>query len=213
MRYCAACAAVLVLLLCFSGVGRAHRVNIFAFADGDAIQVECYFSRNQKVRNGTLSFSDLETGAALFEGATDEQGMFRFRPEADFLKTGHGLNILLNAGEGHQSAWRMSPEALAALSPSGHSAMPVNDGRAAPAEQPPQPAADSRAMPVPFPAASKGAEELEALIGRVMDAKLTPIKQALARQESGEPGLKDLIGGLGWIIGLLGAAAYMKYRR
>ncbi|MCL1985579.1 MAG: hypothetical protein FWG59_03945, partial [Betaproteobacteria bacterium] len=142
---------------------------------------------------------------------TDEQGMFRFLPGIDFLRTGHGLNILLNAGEGHQSTWQMSPEALAALSPSGHSATPVKGGPAAQAEQPLQPATGSRAMPVPFLGESKDAAELEALIGRVMDAKLAPIKQTLARQEDGGPALKDVVGGLGWIIGLLGAAAYMKY--
>ncbi|MDL2267912.1 hypothetical protein LJC46_08020, partial [Desulfovibrio sp. OttesenSCG-928-G15] len=60
---------------------------------------------------------------------------------------------------------------------------------------------------------SMEARELESLVGRVMDAKLAPIKEALGEIRTQGPGLKDIIGGLGWIFGLLGIAAYMKYRK
>lgn len=207
MKYATACITAFVLLLCFSGVGLAHRVNIFAYADGDAILVECSFSKSQKVRHGKLIFTDLATGATLLEGTTDEQGLFRFRPEPEFLKTGHGVNILLNAGEGHQSDWQVSPEELAALSPSGE----ATPREARPAATPSPDTREIETRPAATP--SPDARELEALIGRVMDAKLAPIKQSLARQEDRGPSLKDVIGGLGWILGLLGLATYMKYRR
>ena len=201
MKYRTACLTAVVWLLLFSSASHAHRVNIFAYVDGDAVQVECYFSKSQKVKNGRLFFSDHETGIILLEGTTDEQGMFRFRPDAAFLKTGHGLNILLNAGEGHQNDWHISPEELMALSPE-QPAKPVS------VEQASQPSAGSQIIAVP----SMDIKELEALIGRVMDTKLAPIKQTLLRQEAGGPTLKDVIGGIGWIIGLLGLATYMKYR-
>ena len=209
MKHRTACLVAVVLLIFFPGVGQAHRVNIFAYVDGDAIQVECYFSKSRKVINGSLLFTDLETRVTLLEGTTDEQGVFRFRPDAAFLKTGHGLNILLNAGAGHQKEWRISPEELTALSPAGQSVKSENEGRGSLTEQSSQFSASSRTMAVPY----MDTKELEAIIVRVMDAKLAPIRQTLARQESGEPTLRDVIGGIGWIIGLLGLATHMKYRR
>ncbi|MCC8193426.1 MAG: hypothetical protein LIP28_02110 [Deltaproteobacteria bacterium] len=203
MRYYAACLTFLALLLCFPASGMAHKVNVFAYVDGDAIQVACSFSKSRKVRYGKLRITDLRTGATVLEGTTDEVGLFRFRPDAAFLETGHGLNIRVNAGEGHQNDWAVSPEELAALSPSGQ--RPEQDspaarpGRPAPAEQP--------------VSSSLDAKQLEAMIDRVMDAKLAPIRQTLARQEDAGPALRDIIGGLGWIIGLLGMATYMRYRR
>lgn len=39
------------------------------------------------------------------------------------------------------------------------------------------------------------------------------VGRAVAQQRGGGSELRDIVGGLGWIIGLLGLAAYMKYRR
>ena len=208
MKYSITGLAVLVLLLCLSGVSSAHKVNVFAYVDGDAIQVECYFTRSQKVRYGKLTVSDLATGEKLLEGTTDAQGLFRFQPDPAFLKTGHGMNILLHAGEGHQSNWEISPEEFTALSPSLQSPKPAVE-EAATAEQASHTAPESRDPAV----VNLGARELEALIGKVLDAKLGPIKQTLARQEDSGPNVRDIVGGIGWILGLLGLATYMKYRR
>jgi nickel transport protein len=217
MKYFTVSLVTLVLLLSFSSFSSAHKVNVFAYADGEAIQVECYFTRSQKVRFGKLAVTDLATGEKLLEGTTDEQGLFRFQPDPDFLKTGHGMNILLRAGEGHQSDWQIEPEELAALTPPGKSAQQptqqstqlAGDAQPAPAEQLAQLPAASRAMA----AMDMEATELEALIGKIMDAKLAPIKQTLARQVDSGPALRDIIGGIGWIIGLLGLATYMKHKR
>lgn len=172
----AACAAFLV----FAEEGLAHGVNVFAFVDGDEIQVECGFSRSQRVKNGKLAITDSVTGDAVHEGVTDERGIYRFRPSEAFLASGHGLSIRLYAGEGHQDDWKVAPEELTALSGGGQTGTPA---------------------------------EIEAIVARVLDAKLAPINQALARQQDDAPGLRDIIGGIGWILGLLGLAAYMKYRR
>ncbi|MDL2268321.1 hypothetical protein LJC46_10150, partial [Desulfovibrio sp. OttesenSCG-928-G15] len=48
------------LFVCTSAF--AHRVNIFAFIDGDMVQVECSFSRSQKVRFGEVTASDAVSG-------------------------------------------------------------------------------------------------------------------------------------------------------
>ncbi|CAK7058472.1 MAG: hypothetical protein DELT_01316 [Desulfovibrio sp.] len=146
-----------LILILFTGTSYAHRVNVFAFVDDGAIQVDCFFSKSQKVRNGALVITDSVTGDTLLAGTTDEQGLFRFRPPDAFLTKGHGLTILLNAGQGHQSEWQVPPEELQALLPGGQAAKPV--------------------------------------------------------YEDTGPGLRDIVGGLGWIVGLLGLATYIKYRR
>lgn len=197
------CLIAFALLLFSADASLAHRVNVFAYVDGDAVQVECSFSKSQKVRYGKLVFSDLETGDMLLKGTTDEQGLFRFRPDAAFLSTGHGLSILLDAGEGHQNDWQVAPEELAALSPAALA-------EAAKDMQPVLEQPNSAHPATSFTALDHA--ELEILIGKVMDAKLAPIRQALVRQQDSGPSLKDVVGGIGWILGLLGLATYMRYR-
>lgn len=191
----------LVAFFAFADAGRAHSVHVFAFVDGDAIQVDAYFAKKRKVRHGRLVVTDAETGATIHEGVTDENGLYRFRPPASFLTAGHGLHIRLHAGEGHQDDWRMAADEVRTLS-AAPSAAP-------PREHPPAPAA-----PLPETVAATGdASEWERLIGRVVDAKLAPIKRALARQEERAPDFRDIVGGLGWIVGLLGMGTYVNYRR
>jgi nickel transport protein len=234
-------ALIVLALLCPSTPALAHRVNIFAFVDGSAIQVECAFSRSNKVRQGKLSISDAATGEPLVQGLTNDQGEYRFRPPEDFLGSGHGLTISLNAGEGHQAVWSISPEELQALAPAettgqtaGETASPVavasplqpSDNATPPADKPTtastaattgntgthQGKAASTSAPT-VAATGLNPAELEALLGKVLDAKLAPIKHALAAQDNDGPSLRDIVGGLGWILGLLGVAAYMQARK
>lgn len=167
-------AALALLLLC-AEPALAHRVNVFAFVDGDAIQVECSFGKSQPVRNGKLLISDLESGAVLLEAGTDEAGRFRFRPPEAVLQGGRGLNIRLLAGEGHQDDWQVLPDELVALKRTAE----------------PQTAGPELAPPAPAPRP----------------------EQSAGRQPERGPGLRDIVGGLGWIAGLLGLATYIKYRR
>lgn len=199
-------------LVCFAGAGagRAHSVHVFAFVDGDGIQVEAGFGGRRKVRNGKIAVIDAATAEVLLEGATDAAGRFRFRPPADFLATGHDLLIRLDAGEGHRGDWKIPAAELRALTP------PADDSAivaVAPTKHEPAAAENvSPSRPSAAPADFTVAE-WEALLGRVVDAKLSPIKSALARQEERGPELRDVIGGFGWILGLLGLASYLKYGR
>ena len=210
-KWPALCLAVWVLLLGFAEPCMAHRVNVFAFVDNDAVQVEASFSKSQKVKNGTLIVSDSATGERLLEAVTDEQGLYRFRPSDDFLQTGHGLTILLLAGAGHQDSWQVEAEDLRALAGSASVSTP---SPTVPVERAPE--REAREVPALTPARdlpSIDPIELEALVGKVLDARLAPIKQELARQQNPDPGLRDIIGGLGWIFGLLGLITYIRYRR
>ena len=242
----------LVLLLCLAFSAQAHRVNVFAWPEGDTIQVDCGFSRSQKVKHGALVFTDAATGDVLLEALTDEKGAYSFRPSAAFLATGHGLHIRLNAGEGHSSDWDVSPEelrtlvrseveangtqmwapptparALPALDPAnegrkgaGEAAGMSGQGGAGTAPVAPDAAQRPNATQTPDVAQSTAAcltpqavAELERVVSRVVDARLAPLTATLARQQDSGPGLRDIIGGIGWIFGLLGIATYMKYRR
>ncbi len=156
----------------------AHKVSVFAFVDADAVQVECRFSRSQKVKNGTLTFIDAETNEPIGEGMTDDQGICRFRPPEAFLQTGHSLKIRLHAGEGHGDEWTVPPEELKTLSPNAQS-IPDEQNALSPVDS----------------------ARLEAMIRKIL------------QERDADPTLRDIVGGIGWILGLLGLATYMKYKR
>lgn len=181
-----------VLIALLSGSALAHRVNIFASVHGREVVVECFFSRSNPVRTGQIEVYD-QTGAMLLQGVTDQAGHFRFPVPEEAIRSQSGLTIRLLAGEGHQNEWTVDWSELAGT------------GAAADAgSSPPVAAADTGTASHP----TLTRAEMEEIVNAALDAKLAPIKRAVLEQSG--PGLTEIVGGIGWILGLVGLAAYFK---
>ncbi len=184
-----------------------HRVNIFAWTEAGRVEVQCGFSKNSPARNSAVKVFDGENGAELASGTTDEKGRFSF-PIPQAAKA-HGLRIVIDAGEGHKNEWKMAQDEFSDSS-----------AQAAPPE-----AADARNTPVAPPSAQEKPESsgapaptldearLRAVIGQELDSSLAPIKRALAEQKDRGPELRDIIGGVGWLIGIAGIVLAMRRKR
>ena len=63
--------------------------------------------------------------------------------------------------------------------------------------------------------AGRPAADLEAQLRTVVTEALAPLSARLARLEEARrrPGLRDILGGLGYILGLVGVGAYLQARR
>lgn len=208
---------IVLALLATAAMG--HRVNLFATVEGSEVVAEASYSKSKPVLGGRIRVEDGATGELLLEGATDDAGVFRFPvPEAARL---HGLTLVLQAGEGHQTTWRMEPAEF------GAPALPT--ASSAPSRETQDPAPASAPLPAAAPTADAAhiaalvreavRSELEAALDTRLDtrldarleAKLAPLRRALL-EDSG-PRLRDILGGIGWIFGLVGIAAYCVSRR
>ncbi|MDE7240729.1 MAG: hypothetical protein K2N62_02420, partial [Desulfovibrio sp.] len=67
----------------------AHRVNIFAWVEGENIVVECGFNRAAPVRGGLVTVYDAGDGKELLQGRTNDRGVFVF-PVPEPVRVGHG---------------------------------------------------------------------------------------------------------------------------
>ena len=64
----------------------AHKVNIFAYVEGDLVYTESYFPDGHKVEKGKIEIYDSRNNK-LLTGITDKKGIFNFRPpKKDDLK-------------------------------------------------------------------------------------------------------------------------------
>jgi nickel transport protein len=101
------CTAVLAASLLLGGNAHAHRVNLFAWVEGDTVHVECKYPDGTKVNEGTIRVFD-SAGKELLNGKTTPKGEFSFKvPKQDDLK------IVLEAGMGHRAEWPLSKQDLA----------------------------------------------------------------------------------------------------
>lgn len=225
--------ALLAAALAAPGNASAHRVNIFAWLEGDSILVECGFNRSSPVREGLVTVFDATDGKELLQGRTDATGLFRF-PVPGTVRQGHGLRIEVNAGEGHVNDWTMTAAEINEardLSHGFHEAPPAQAVQAPRAAVPPlvtpgAPAAVPARAPgtgvtpalarddaPPAPQRAVNAQEVRAIVAEALAGALAPLRRELAAMSSPGPSLRDIIGGLGWIMGLVGIACLFLARR
>ena len=56
-------------------------------------------------------------------------------------------------------------------------------------------------------------QDVEAVIETVLDRKLKPVTMMLAEAHHESPTVRDILGGIGYILGLAGIAAYVHSRK
>lgn len=202
--------ALLLAALALPADALAHRVNIFAWLEGENIVVECGFNRAAPVRGGLVTVYDAGDGKELLQGRTNERGVFVFAvPEP--VREGHGLRIEVNAGEGHVNDWIMTAHEINEARDLSHGFL-----QAAPATAAKAPAvATTSIVPAPEPPAASPltAAEVRAIVAESLNTGLAPIRRELAALSSPGPSVRDIVGGLGWIMGLIGIACWFMARR
>ena len=96
-----------ILGLCLVSVqAQAHKVNVFAYVEGDRVVVEGYFSGNVKAQDCRVEVFD-EAGEKIRDGKTDPKGIYSFKL-ADLPAFAGGLRIVLQAGMGHKAEYTLS---------------------------------------------------------------------------------------------------------
>lgn len=165
----------------------AHRATIFAWVEGDTVLTESKFSGGKRVVNSeVLVFNG--KGEEVLRGKTNERGEFSFKiPEMTDLK------IVIEAGMGHRAEW-LIPEAEL------RGDVDVTPGSMETME------------PSPPGSVLFSGEEVKQIVEDSLDMKLRPIVRRLAEMEEKGPSVTEILGGIGYIFGLMGIALYFKSR-
>ena len=202
------CSVILLnicILVTLINSASAHRVNVFAWVDGETIHVESKFSGGKKVKAGKVVVMD-PRGIELLTGDTNDQGEYSFT-----VPQPSDLRIIIMAGQGHQGEWTVRETELQGLEPqvtpktdvslNMSSAQKNDDGKIS--ADPRAAIADNSIQP----------KELEVIIESVLDRKLQPITRMLADMRQEGPSVSDIFAGIGYIVGLVGIAAYVQNRK
>ncbi len=180
-----------VLILIWVSKGYAHKVNVFAWIEGNKVFCEAYYTDGSKVKIGKIEVFK-KNGTKLLEGKTNEEGIFSFKvPEKTNLK------IVLHAGIGH----RAEIEIPAGNLPEVKKVKENKRGESTHKK-------DKEGV------YSVSTEEIKKIVEEVLDEKLHPLYKMLTEQRKYE-GVKfsEVVGGIGYIFGILGIILFLMRRK
>ncbi|MEA2108317.1 MAG: hypothetical protein U9P07_02695 [Pseudomonadota bacterium] len=198
-------ATTMIILFSLAGSAAAHKVMIFAWVNGNTVQTESKFSGGRKVSAGKIEVFDPQ-GQLILSGKTNDQGEFSFPiPQSTALK------IVLTAGMGHRGEWTVSKDEIINATPTNTTSPTIESTTNENATS----AAGAKNTAI-RPAATEttlSADEIKEVVEKALDRKLKPVYRMLAEAREHKPSIPDVIGGIGYIIGLVGLAAYLHARR
>jgi len=171
----------------------AHKVNIFAYVEGGRVYTESYFSDGKKCIESKIEVFNNQ-GNKLLEGLTDGEGEFSFEVSPE----DGDLRIVLTAGMGHRAEYSISADEIRG------SAGLIK-------EEPEEP------VSLISPETSLvDLKEIQSIIEDTLDEKLKPIMREMKEiKKSQEDKISptEIIGGIGYIIGIFGIVAYFLSRK
>ena len=171
----------------------AHKVNIFAYVEGDKVYTESYFSDGKKCVDSKIEVFDSQ-GDKVLEGLTDEEGAFSFE-----IPSGDGdLKIVLTASMGHRAEYIIRADELG----------DIKDLIEEKIEEP--------VSAVSPEVSSFDLKEIQSIIDDTLDEKLKPIMREMReikKFQEDRISFTEVIGGIGYIIGIFGIIAYFLSRK
>ncbi|WP_457567489.1 hypothetical protein [Desulfurobacterium sp.] len=199
---------IAILFLSMTSSSLAHKISVFADVDNGKVNIMGYFNDGTPCKNSEVEVFDARTGKLLLKGKTDKEGNFSFKPpEITDLK------VVVNAELGHRAETVIPASELTgentATSESSDSDTTANVTS--------QTTGDVAAATPGIANISK--EELEKIVEkaveRAVEKEIKPIREEMLGIEMAltKPSIAEIFGGIGWIFGLFGTAAYFYSRK
>ncbi len=193
------CVAILVGVGLYPSAVMAHRINVFCWVEEAKIQCYAKFSTGNPVKEGDYKVYDSK-GKLIFEGKGDAKGNFTYKIPKDILEHPQDLKVECIAEMGHKNFWVVKKEEL----------MPSSEGEVEEESSPPEEGVSSPQTKTQVVGIDK--KEMEQIVTKVLEKELAPIKMDLAMLKEHPIQIRDVLGGIGYILGIMGIFLYFKSR-
>jgi len=206
----AACACMILLFgIMLPSRALGHKVNVFAYADAEKVYTESYFNDGSPCKDSLIQVYD-SAGAELLSGKTDEKGTLSFG-----IPKRTDLRIVLTASMGHKAEYLLPVSELpgtGAAGAEGDVPSPVTDDTSKTEEIADQ---NSEGVSGELPTTitlDHIRSVVEEAVERSIERRMVPLIHSMARSRTGRVPLTDIIGGIGYIFGIMGIILYFKKR-
>jgi nickel transport protein len=195
-------ALIFILSLSWLSPAEAHKIKLFATVQSNIITGYAYYPGGGKISNTTIQVSSPE-GRPLGETTTNDQGEFTYIATYRIAHT-----FTLNTSDGHFATYTISAEELSDTLPLLNS---NNTDKTTPTEQTSPPSSAFLKPPAIPVTTSISLPELELLLEKTLNRHIRPLREQLENYQE-QIRLHDILGGIGYIFGIMGLIFYWKKR-
>lgn len=178
----------------------AHKIRVFAYQEGAHIITESHFSGGRAAQGAKVKA--IVDGQNISIGTTDTHGVYQFRIPKELSLHPVNIDIITQTDDGHKAQWTLLAEDIRSVQD-----MPQTDiqdqENAIEIKKEPQATAQSATSPLTEHA-------IRIIVQEELAKGLAPINRELSEKK---PTFQDILGGIGYIFGLLGIAAFFTSRK
>lgn len=181
---------LMLVLTALSNTAHAHKLKVFAFAEGDRIEGTTYFVGGTPASGATVEVMSADD-RLLATLVPDTDGDFSYEVEA------HENHVIVaNTRDGHVARWTVAAAEFTGQA-SGSSSQNVDNTTSTGTD-------DSATKP--------DNDELARLVEQAVAQQIQPLREQMVRNED-RVRLQDIIGGIGYIMGIFGVVVWWQQRR
>ena len=180
----------LAIFLLAVPAAQAHKIKIFAMTEGATVTGYAYAPGGVRLPNNKVTVLG-QNNEKLAELTTDAQGNFSFTP-----KKRSDLHFEMDTGDGHRTSFLIQAEELPTTLPTDKTVAPKQVTK-------PQPPSTK-----PVAATTPSQDELATMIDLAVARNIRPLREQIEAYEQ-KVRFHDILGGIGYILGLAGIAAYL----
>ncbi len=192
---------VIAALVFISTDADAHKIRVFAYENDGSIVAEAKFSSGRPAKKVEIKVL-AENQDTLISGVTDNNGEYRFSAEVIRENTAGNLTITVNDGSGHRGTWELEKADYL-----GEKTTHLHSSLSKPRHS------EENQTNIKTPAVPINYSAIERIVEKTVAREIAPIKQLLTEQKQDTITLQEILGGLGYILGLAGIAAYYSSKK
>lgn len=178
-----------------ANIAMAHKLNVFAYSEDSSILGEAYFNDGAPARNCEVLVKAEGDGSVVGRGRTDEDGKFSVNIDPSNRKI---VTVVVDGGMGHLGRVNINLSSFYNRTdmsdPNSIDKVPMEE------EQ------------IENLIVTLDEKEIASIVKSVLRSEIEPLHAEIIqlRKELSKPGFNQIIGGVGYIFGLVGIALWFK---
>ncbi|GAB6888368.1 hypothetical protein JCM13304A_18670 [Desulfothermus okinawensis JCM 13304] len=175
----------------------AHRIDVFCYVENNNVKCLSKFSTGDPVVSGR--YKVYVKDKLIIQGKGDKKGNFVFHIPENLIKKPEDIKVVCEASMGHKNFWIVKKDEYSSNIEEDDNTFDETD-------------TGDEVISSKYETSSCDYKKMEKMFKIILSKELVPIKRDIAELKEPKIDFRDILGGIGYIFGIMGIILYFKSR-